>query len=896
MRRLQRIPLHLQRDSVGRGHKTLRSSSSATRICQPRSILQSSLHPRKCSSLGLNRFSETTNGALLCRRYFASRAPNEFDGIVPAAYRNYNEDRQRGSLHPVNINAENNSRRKEKRSTSFRQRKRNQGRKHGSSDDPLKKKIISLQLMDVEMANMVKDYEEKLGRPAFYQNTFDDMERNFGSLSQHRTVQKEQKKEWARKFAFTTDGQLSLVQTEKDYAKLCLTLRQLIRKWSTINTKSPRFIAQCLSTGEHQSGSRVTLSSLPAENAFNYTVMLESLRKQRAELIYTELVDDGTRNQKQIKFQPANRMFTWLKEKVNSFITSDGTNIAKRNVNLKNVKDLTAHISPKYTTNNSHYNMIMRSFIQSNADASNKDETMEAILSFMNHSVEGGNPNCIPDRRIYHIPMKYYQNNPTLKKSKKSFDFLKEMIQNRKENMDQAYHPSRHSYNIVLSSLRNAVTGMKDPKEKIEASTYAEMILDEIESDESVWNDESIASSFTTVDVDNDNEESSSLLQASPMPYQVSLQIIWEIGQENLEDYFERIDKIIIRMIGEEAYNDLYKNVNADLPKNMDSKTLVELTYYLSAGNREQVDKAKVLLFKMHRARNQSLTDEGFWSSKHPDHRSYNTVVGGIIYSTEKQRRKRRGKNYLQQDQLKKDALYATRLLDEMIENEYSMPTIITFYRLLRLWSMCKSKESGERAEEILSRMNIHACSSPKFSDQSDLLIRLHTCAIDCWHASVNAECPGAVKRAALLVERITSQNENLSMFPEQTENDSSLESRKGIGYLYTSLLRCCAENSLDQDKADALETAFDTYNKILEENIPLTPMMFTLLLQCCSFAPNPQKQRNLSQKVFDSACAHGLASDRLLKVLKQINLNLYQSYTKDPEHSINIIQPWNQK
>lgn len=888
MRRLQRIPLHLQRDSVRRGQKNFRLSSSATRTCKSQSILQSTLYPRNYLSLGLSNSPETTNGALLCARQFASRTRNEFDGIVPAAYRNHDEDRQRGKLYPSNFNTENNSRTKENRPTSSRHRKRNQGRKSSSSED-LKKKIISLQLMDVEMANMVKEYEDKLGRPAFYQNTFDEMGRNFGSFSQHRTVQKHEKEEWARKFASSTDGQLSLVQTEKDYSKLCLTLRKLIGKWSTIKARSPRFIARCLSSGEHQSGSRVTLSSLPFENAFNYTIMLESLRKQRAELIYTELSDNEVENQKQIKYQSANGMITWLNEKVNFFRVSNETDIAKSNVNLKKVKDLTAHVSPKYTTYTSHYDLIMRSFIQSNTNASNqpsKDETFEAILSLMNRSVEGGNPNCIPDRCTYNLYMIYYQNNPTLKNSKKSFDFLKKMIQNRKQNMDQAYHPSRHSYNIVLTSFKNAVAVTKDRKEKIEALSYVEMILDEIESDESDWKEETSASSSGSARNDDD-DESSSLLQLRP--YQVALNLIWEIGDRHLEDYFERIDNIIIRMIGKEAYTNLYSDVNADLPKSMNGNTLGVLIKCLTVGNREQVDRAKVLLFKMQRAQNQSLNDETTWDFRYPDCYSYNSVFAGILYSMHKQRGIRKGKINLQQAQVKKDALYATRLLDNMMEKESSIPTRITFYRLLRIWTFCISKESGERAEDILSRMNIHACLSPKFSDEFRVSpIELYTCAIGCWRASVKAECPGAVKRAALLVERITSQSENLSMYPEQTENDSSLESKQEIRYLYTALLRCCAENSLDQDKADALEIAFDTYNKILEENIQLTPLMFTLLLQCCSFAPNPQKQRNLSQKVFDSACAHGLVSDRLLKELKRINFNLYQSYTKDPEHSMN--------
>jgi hypothetical protein len=234
--------------------------------------------------------------------------------------------------------------------------------------------------------------------------------------------------------------------------------------------------------------------------------------------------------------------------------------------------------------------------------------------------------------------------------------------------------------------------------------------------------------------------------------------------------------------------------------------------------------------------------------------------------------------------------MYATGLLDAMIENESSTPSRLTFYRLLRLWSMCKSKESGERSEEILSRMNILTASTGKGEklESVSLAYRTYQAAIECWNASAIAQYPGAAQRAVQLLDRFNAQYGFESL--DLVESDDDIERRnKDKGFLYASVLRCCADTSLESDKKDALTIAFDIYNRMQDEQLAPAPFTFVLLLQCCHLAPTLDQQRNLSKYVFDTACENGAVSQSVLSSLRRVNLNLFQSYEKQPEHTKNI-------
>jgi len=59
-------------------------------------------------------------------------------------------------------------------------------------------------------------------------------------------------------------------------------------------------------------------------------------------------------------------------------------------------------------------------------------------------------------------------------------------------------------------------------------------------------------------------------------------------------------------------------------------------------------------------------------------------------------------------DQFTQDAIYAsTHLLDSMISHESSLPNQVTYIMLLKLWGKTNSPLAGEKAEEIVSRMDV---------------------------------------------------------------------------------------------------------------------------------------------------------------------------------------------
>jgi hypothetical protein len=72
-----------------------------------------------------------------------------------------------------------------------------------------------------------------------------------------------------------------------------------------------------------------------------------------------------------------------------------------------------------------------------------------------------------------------------------------------------------------------------------------------------------------------------------------------------------------------------------------------------------------------------------------------------------------------------------------------------------------------------------------------------------------------------------------------------------------------CAETVLDEDKKDALEIAFSTYNAMVEEEVILTPYVFVQMMKCCHLiAPSSHYQAlKLSKEIFQAACYNGLVN-----------------------------------
>ena len=235
-----------------------------------------------------------------------------------------------------------------------------------------RKRILSLHVKDRELTELIQSYENNVQSLAFYPATFLTTDNNDneekGDNQSNESIEDTRAKEWVQSLAFDVDnnGSSRLIQTEDEYIKVCVHLRQLIVRWSRLHVKSRSFVSKCLSSAENMASQATeNLSSSPAENALNYSILLESLRKQRANLINAAIEHERDRNTME-----SNSFIEWVSGSISRLASSDTSK--KDDDQIQKLQSLDAHISPKYTTQLAHYVTIMRCFLHTNRGDSKK--------------------------------------------------------------------------------------------------------------------------------------------------------------------------------------------------------------------------------------------------------------------------------------------------------------------------------------------------------------------------------------------------------------------------------------------------------------------------------------------------------------------------------------------
>jgi len=179
--------------------------------------------------------------------------------------------------------------------------------------------------------------------------------------------------------------------------------------------------------------------------------------------------------------------------------------------------------------------------------------------------------------------------------------------------------------------------------------------------------------------------------------------------------------------------------------------------------------------------------------------------------------------------------------LDTILQEKPALRNSFSCYRVIRLWGATNSKEAGRRGEEILGRLEMsQLINGDPRSDQSsmrDVVLRSKQSTVENWSTSAAAGEPGAAKSASMFLDRMKERLDyEIGSFDER--------SRRERGFFYIAVIRACAETVLDEDKEDALEIAFSTYNTMVEEEVILTPYVFVQMMKCCQLiAPSSHYQ-----------------------------------------------------
>lgn len=746
------------------------------------------------------------------------------------------------------------------------------------------KKIQRLANLQNEMENLMKSYGEQMGI-----DVMDIVDENtFKSLEGAHAIRLQE----------------DLLETEETYRKICINLRQLIAGWSWMKPLARSYAEQLQSDQEG--------NPLPPANAAKFLQMLEHIRKQREDLIYVCIQEqekkinhllDNNKGEKSIT-----KLAKWFKEKI-SMTNEDNHHSLEHDTSQSSsqmkLKDLVAHKSIDFTANVRLYDVVLNCFCQwRQISTTFEGHSIESIFSAMKDNYRGGNPNVRPGIKVYHRIIQFYKDSETLVHAMKGVELLKKMIKSSEKDVNKnldfvessdglnvdSCEPTIATFTLVISAFHGIGSTAEVKVQALDAADEVLNIMEQFYSTSGALNSNisSIEPSSVSGTLNLEKEGNRSKLEFCE-PYRMMLQNLIAVGPKLLSDYKFRVDDIMERLIGKQSYEKLILDDDSLIDRTIiDHLILHDLIHALAITNEtNHINKAKVILKKMEATRDAASAPSAAtrmllnpWPSNYPTPNSYKSIILGILHSSI---------DVDDESSVRKvvtieDAVYATDLLDIILKTKPSMRNVYSCYRVIRLWGATNSEDAGRKGEEILGKMimAILINKDPHIM-VSDLLLRAKQSTLENWSVAAAAGAPNAASNAFNLMERIRERSFEA--------NTSEERRRKEMAYFYIAVIRACAETVLDHEKEQAIDIAFETYNKMIEDRVTLSPFLFVQLMKCCQLASSSShgKAIMLSKEVFQAACMNGLVNRHVLFVLKQVNYHLFESYEKKPEHSANV-------
>lgn len=743
------------------------------------------------------------------------------------------------------------------------------------------KKIQRLDNLQNELEHLMKRYGEKMGVDIMNMD-----EKAFKSLEGTNTIHLQD----------------NLLETEETYRKICIVLRQLIAGWSWMKP-IPRYYAEKWQSDQER-------NPLPPTNAAKYLNVLESIRKQRDDLIcictqgqeknISQLLHDDQSEKSSTK------LVKWLKDKfsMTNEVNHDSMEHDASQLSTQlQIGDLSTHKSIDYTANVRLYDTVINCFYQwRHISVDVKGNSIESIFSAMKDNYQGGNPNVKPDIKTYHRMMQYYKDSETLVHSMKAVELLKEMIKSSERSTNNDLDVSKSGRDLNVESCKptiatfalvvSAFHGIGSSAEvKVQALDAADEVLNIMEtfysSNDAISNTQFSKDPSLLIDTMHLAKEGYRS-QEFCEPYRAMLQNLLAVGPKLLSDYKLRVDNLVERLIGKQSYEKLVFDDDSLIDRMIvDHLFLHDLIHALAITNeKSHINKAKVILKKMEAIRDAASEPSAntrmsakSWPLNYPMPNSYKSIILGILHSSIDVD----DESPVRKVASVEDAVYATELLNTILTTKPSLRNVYSCYRVIRLWGATNSEDAGRKGEEILGKMILGILINKDQHSVTDLLLRAKQSTLENWSIAAAAGSPGAASNAFNLMERMRER------LIEENINDDRRS--KEMAYFYIAVIRACAETVLEQEKEQALDIAFETYNKMIEDDVTLTPFLFVQLMKCCQLASSSSHDKaiRLSKEVFQAACMNGLVNRHVLFVLKQVNYHLFESYEKKPEHSANV-------
>lgn len=676
----------------------------------------------------------------------------------------------------------------------------------------------------------------------------------------------------------------NLIKTENLYKNICAKLRFIIAGWGWFKNAD--------TWTKHKKE-----LPLPPANALKLITLLENIRRQRHELIKFCLESNSCeisamKNEKRAHSteNESQGFLSWIfnrKSDTDFEPFDDDKNWSS------SLHELNAHLSQDFTANTLLYDGIFTNCQNwRHSDVEAMTTVIEDAFKLLKISHNSGNPNVIPSTLIYHRMIEFYNQSSDLNEVKKNVHLIKDMIDQMKEfketkeettdvrsNTDKTICvPTTKTYGLAISGFRGIGS---NTDVKVQALDSADEILKIMEKEvNSGWRpnaNQSLSPDSKNTHPQEGKEKKSDCIDLPlSYPYRAMLLNLIAVGPNVIDEYIDRVDDTMTRLLGKDEYEKLFDNDKSliNLSK-VDCIILDDLHKAFTATfDMDRFRKAKNLLGKMEMTREASLSDNLIqWSPMYPSKNCYYNAIFCLLAIAVD------SKNIVTTS----DARDATGILDKLLQEIPSAKNEFCCYRLIRIWGETKSRKSGTIAEEILSRMEMSRIINGNSSVSSSLMARAKQSTLENYAKAASLGEPKAAHNCYKFLERIQER------LPQEMSSEN--ENREKL-FFYIAVIKACAGTVVEEDKPDALEIAIDIYNnRLLAEDVILTPYVFVQMLLCCELiAPTSHDVAlRLSKEIFQAACENGLVQNHVLRTLKRVNYNLFESYNKIPEHSANV-------
>jgi hypothetical protein len=310
----------------------------------------------------------------------------------------------------------------------------------------------------------------------------------------------------------------------------------------------------------------------------------------------------------------------------------------------------------------------------------------------------------------------------------------------------------------------------------------------------------------------------------------------------SISEMCERADVLVKRVLGRDSYDRLMKDIFSDEATEVDSRALPLINYlvqlYASSGDVTREEQARKMLRYMVQGGQKDLGR----SAGYPNVDACNLVLETIWNSYQ-------GKGGIEESKGRQDLNYAYSLVKYMLRRgeKGCLPDDETFLITFRLLTKISPNDMGDRAEDLLSKMEV--CRYFSRSTTVNITLSTYHRVLGCWLESAKSgTSKNACRRAMKLLEKLEIQSSPLLL----SNRDMQITTVKN---LYDSILQpsirtyklllniYCAEAEQSQD--DNTDVLLAVFKRMVERDlISDDPDTVKLLEKCLAFLPEDSDQR----------------------------------------------------